>query len=312
MTPRTAGPVPGLTGHRTGDRVLSRGRDQGRGRGRGGSGRGAAGVDPQSFDHLPARYDRIATLTAAELRTWLISHLPTRAHRALDAGCGTGLYTGLLADRCNEVTAVDKSAPMIEFARAHRNRGNIRWTHADLHTITPDTDGTYDVVLSTHVLHYLPDLTDALHHLRTLTRPGGTVVLVDTIAPHTANPHAASNAAPGDGPGNLGAAGSDAGWREWVHRPARLRTEAWRTFRADLRHSRRPASEAVELLRLSLDPDWINHRSTDRLLTAAEWDTHTRAVFPGATTRPLTGSLTGSRTGVRTLHWQAPEHRAGR
>jgi trans-aconitate methyltransferase len=56
--------------------------------------------DPQSFDHLPARYHRYAELVGAELRTWLRFHLPIRAGRGLDAGCGTGLHTELLAERC--------------------------------------------------------------------------------------------------------------------------------------------------------------------------------------------------------------------
>ena len=51
--------------------------------------------DPQSFDHLPARYDRFAELVETEVRTWLLFHLPPpgagrAGSRAVDLGCGTG------------------------------------------------------------------------------------------------------------------------------------------------------------------------------------------------------------------------------
>jgi len=229
----------------------------------------APGVrDPQSFDHLPARYDRFAELVDAELRTWLGFHLPTWAGRALDAGCGTGLYAELLADRCNEVLAVDLSAPMVEHARTHRPRGNVRYKVRDLHEVTLGGDGPFDVVFCAYTLHHLPDFVTALEHLRSLVRPGGRALLVDVVDARRRVP------------------------RDW------LRTQAWRTFRADLLRRRRPAAEAVELLRLSLDPDWLDHQATDQLWPPADWDTITGAVYPGAAITPLYRA--------RALSWQAP------
>ena len=97
--------------------------------------------DPQSFDHLAARYDRLATLLGAELQTWLLFHLPTRGDRAVDLGCGTGVHTELLADRYGEVLGVDLSAPMVAHARRHRQRGNVDYRQADLRDVTPAVDG---------------------------------------------------------------------------------------------------------------------------------------------------------------------------
>ncbi len=232
----------------------------------------ARGVhDPQSFDHLPARYDRYAELVGAELRAWLLFHVPIRADRALDAGCGTGLHTDLLADRCDDVLAVDTSTPMLTFACRRRPHPNVRYTLRDLLDVTPAEDGLFDVVLSAYTLHHVPDLSAALRHLRSLLRPGGTVLLVDVVDDRHPIP------------------------RSW------LRTEAWRTFRADLGRRRRPTTDAVELLRLSLDPDWLNHQSTDRLLPPAQWDTQTRDAFPGATITTLHRA--------HALHWTDPATR---
>jgi SAM-dependent methyltransferase len=215
-----------------------------------------AGVDAQSFDHLVARYDRISTLLGAELRAWLLFHLPARGDRALDLGCGTGVHTMQLADRYDEVLGVDLSGPMVEFARHRRPRSGVRYEQRDLRDVAPDGDGRFDLVFSAHTLHHV-ELDSALHRIRSLVRPGGQVLLVDVVDDRPQVP------------------------RSW------LRGQAWRMLAADLRHRRRPVREAVELLRLQLDRDWLDHQTSDRLLPAADWDARGRAVFPGATITPL-------------------------
>lgn len=213
---------------------------------------GAAG----SFDHLAARYDRISTLLGAELRAWLLFHLPARGDRALDLGCGTGGQTALLAERYAEVLAVDLSGPMLDFARRHRPAPNTRYEQRDLREVTPDADGRFDLVFSAYTLHHV-EVDSALHRIRSLVRPGGQALLVDVVDDRPAVP------------------------RPW------LRRQAWRTFGTDLRHRRRSLRDAVELLRLQLDPDWLDHQTGDRLMSATDWDGHCRGVLPGATVTPL-------------------------
>lgn len=224
--------------------------------------------DPQSFDHLPARYDRFAALVGAELRAWLLLHLPTRGDRAVDLGCGTGVHTGLLADRFADVLAADLSGPMVEHARRHRDRPNVRWQVRDLHDVTPADDGPVDLVFCAYTLHHVPYLDTALHHLRSLVRPGGWVLLVDVVDDRRQVP------------------------RPW------FRGQAWQGLRDDLLRRRRPLGEAVELLRLQLDADWLDHQSTDRVLPPADWDAATRSVFPGAEIARLHRA--------RALSWQHP------
>ena len=209
-----------------------------------------------SYDHLAARYDRISALLGAELRTWLLFHLPARGDRALDLGCGTGRPTALLADRYDEVLAVDLSGPMVEFARRRRPAPNVRYEQRDLRDVTTDQDGRFDLVFSAYALHHV-ELDSALHRIRSLVRPGGQVLLVDVVDDRSAVP------------------------RQW------LRRQAWRTLAADLRYRRRPLRDAVELLRLQLDPDWLDHQAGERLRSAADWDAHCRVVLPGATITPL-------------------------
>jgi SAM-dependent methyltransferase len=223
--------------------------------------------DPQSFDHLPARYDRIAALLGAELRAWLLFHLPPAGGRAVDLGCGTGVHTAMLAERYADVLAVDLSGPMIDFARRRRPEPNVTYLRRDLRSVEPATDGQFDLVFSAYTLHHVAELPSALYRMRSLLRPGGRVLLVDLVDDRPAVP------------------------RAWFRR------RAWRTFGADLRHRRRPVGEAAELLRLQLDRDWLDHQTTDRLRPAPDWDAHCRAVFPGASIGPLDRA--------RTVAWTA-------
>lgn len=206
--------------------------------------------DPQSFDHLTHLYDRFAALVDGELHTYLSFRLPSAAGRAADLGCGSGVHAGLLAEHYSEVLAVDLSEPMLRLARTRRPRRNVRYEHRDFADVTPGEDGRFDLVFSAYTLHHVDDLAGALRHLRSLVRPGGMAVVVDLVDERRRVP------------------------RPW------LRREAYRTFRDDLRHRRRPVAEAVELLRLQLDPDWLDHQSTDRLLPAREWEETALTVFP--------------------------------
>lgn len=228
-----------------------------------------AARDPQSFDHLATRYDRFADLVGDEMHAWLTFRLPGRGGRALDAGCGTGVHTALLADRFNEVLAVDLSQPMIDHGRRHRPRGNIRYEARDLHELTREQDGTFDVVLCAYTLHHVPDFQTALEHLKGLLRPGGTVLVVDVVDQRRHVP------------------------RAW------FRAEAIRGFRDDLLHRRRPAREAMELLRLQLDGEWLDHQTTDRLWPPEDWDANARSVFPDAEISSLHRA--------RALRWRAPD-----
>jgi ubiquinone/menaquinone biosynthesis C-methylase UbiE len=224
-------------------------------------------VDPQSFDHLAARYDRLATLLHAELRAWLLFHLPARGDRALDLGCGSGVQTELIAQRYAEVLAVDLSPSMVALARRARPSPHVRYERRDLLDLRVGTDGQFDLVFSAYTLHHVAEAETALHRIRSLVRPGGLVLLVDLVDDRPDVP------------------------RPW------LRGRAWRTFGADVLHRRRSVREAAELLRLQLDPDWLDHQTTDRLRAAEEWDAHCRAVFPGASYATLDRA--------RALAWQA-------
>jgi SAM-dependent methyltransferase len=97
---------------------------------------------------------------------------------ALDAGCGTGELTRLLAARCARVTGVDLSPNMVAEARKQSaGVANVEYAVADFMT-APLPAGAFDCVASIAVVHHLP-LADALRRLGDLLRPGGLLLVLD-------------------------------------------------------------------------------------------------------------------------------------
>ena len=124
-------------------------------------------------------YDRIAD----PMTRWgaaVLDRLPLAGEeRVLDAGCGSGRVTELLAERLprGKVVALDGSAAMVESARerlvAFGDR--IEYVVADLGEALP-LEGAVDAVLSTATFHWVPDHDALFANLAAVLRPGGRLV----------------------------------------------------------------------------------------------------------------------------------------
>jgi trans-aconitate 2-methyltransferase len=94
----------------------------------------------------------------------------------LDAGCGSGRVTELLAERLprGHVVALDGSPSMLEEAarRLARFGERVEYVHADLAEPLP-LDRPVDAVLSTATFHWVRDHDALFRHLGAVLRPGG-------------------------------------------------------------------------------------------------------------------------------------------
>jgi 2-polyprenyl-3-methyl-5-hydroxy-6-metoxy-1,4-benzoquinol methylase len=109
--------------------------------------------------------------------------------RALDVGTGTGVVALLAAGLGHAVTAIDLSPGMLARAitRAHELGLAIDFAVGDAEA-PAYADGSFDVVISRHVLWTLPHPGEAAAHWAALVVPGGLVTVFDGYSPRLA-PH---------------------------------------------------------------------------------------------------------------------------
>lgn len=99
--------------------------------------------------------------------------------RVLDAGCGTGspLVAMALAYPDADIVGVDFSETSLAKARQlarHRGVKNVRFYHLPIEQL-PELDKTFDFVVSSGVLHHLPDPARGLKAIGRVLAPQGAV-----------------------------------------------------------------------------------------------------------------------------------------
>ena len=117
-----------------------------------------------------AAWDRVFALVLAD----------RRALATLDVGCGTGFLTFELASRGHRVTGVDFAAAMIAEARrkAAERSASVRFEEGDAEQL-PFAPGSFDLVMTRHVLWTLPHPEAAIDEWIRVLRTGGRLVVVD-------------------------------------------------------------------------------------------------------------------------------------
>jgi SAM-dependent methyltransferase len=104
--------------------------------------------------------------------------------RVLEVGCGEGALTCAAAQAGADAVAVDMSAPNLEAARRLAAAAGVRVAllQADAERL-PFADGSFDLVLSSHVLEHLPDLDRGLRELQRVTRDRVLIAMPTCLNP---------------------------------------------------------------------------------------------------------------------------------
>ena len=131
-------------------------------------------LDPDPWKFESSAYERgkyQATLAA-------LGDPRRRFARAFEAGCSIGVFTALLAPRCDDLLAVDVSLPAVERARRRlAGRHNVRIDQRALPEELPE--GAFDLVLFSEILYYWSaellerSLEPSSGHGRPGRKPGG-------------------------------------------------------------------------------------------------------------------------------------------
>lgn len=134
-----------------------------------------------SFSRAAPNYD-----ASAKLQQWVAGNLfervPASSGRLLDAGCGTAYWTTRLAEKADEVVALDLAEGMLHYGR--REYKNIRhWLAGDLEQL-PLADNSVDTIFSSLAVQWCGDLHHCLAEWHRVLKPGGQA-LFSTLGPKT-------------------------------------------------------------------------------------------------------------------------------
>jgi SAM-dependent methyltransferase len=139
-------------------------------------------VGSEQWDEAAATFDDepdhglTDPVVARAWRSLLLGVLPPAPARVADLGCGTGTLSRLLSEEGFVVDGVDFSERMV--AQAQAKVLDACFVVADA-ADPPLPSGSYDVVLSRHVLWAMDDPQAAIRAWVRLLRPPGVLVLVE-------------------------------------------------------------------------------------------------------------------------------------
>jgi len=136
-------------------------------------------LDPWGIASSP--YERERTETS--LRVLEGRRYPT----ALEVGCGEGVFTARLLDRCDRILAVDISSLAVRRAR-RRLAGNPRVAVARLDVRVDDPGAAFDLVVCAELFYYWNrrQFDEAAARIAGWVAPGGDLFLVHGTSVHDA------------------------------------------------------------------------------------------------------------------------------
>jgi 2-polyprenyl-3-methyl-5-hydroxy-6-metoxy-1,4-benzoquinol methylase len=127
------------------------------------------------------RYTRRSFKRREDVVASLLKDVTIESRNWLDAGCGSGRLSRLLAAGGANVLGVDAASEMIEsavhLASPPRANEQLRFQQIKDVATLPFPSATFDGVLCVSVLEYLPDPIDCLSEFARVLRHGGTLIV---------------------------------------------------------------------------------------------------------------------------------------
>ncbi len=108
--------------------------------------------------------------------TWSLLPTDLTGKMILDAGCGSGIYAKLLAEKGATVYGVDISEEMIKIAKEETPPAlTITYSVGDVQKLQFN-DASMDIILATYVLENVPDLQKTFQEFYRVLKPGGSFI----------------------------------------------------------------------------------------------------------------------------------------
>jgi SAM-dependent methyltransferase len=136
-----------------------------------------AGESADPWDYETSAYEQ------AKYRRTLAA-LPKRTGRTLELGCSVGVFTAMLAPRCESLLAVDFSPTALDHAR--RRLDGVAHVELEQRLLPEQTPaGPFETIVCAEILYYWsPALVrEGLRRLEPALAPGGTLLAVHWRGP---------------------------------------------------------------------------------------------------------------------------------
>lgn len=124
----------------------------------------------------PGRGEGFAYDEARHLSAYLYAAKLATGHDVLDAGCGEGFGTEMLAETARRVLGIDYSEEAIAAARSAYRVPNLEFRQLDVYDL-PKLDDRFDLITNFQVIEHLPDPPRFLEAIRAGLKPDGTLML---------------------------------------------------------------------------------------------------------------------------------------
>ena len=132
----------------------------------------------QAYNSWASQYDtnknHTRDLEGRALRA-VLATVPFTA--CLEIGCGTGKNTAWLAQKAQQITAVDLSEEMLAKAQEKIKDEKVLFKQADIRRKWEFSDKLYDLVSFSLVLEHIADLNHIFYETAKLLQPGGHVYI---------------------------------------------------------------------------------------------------------------------------------------
>ena len=138
----------------------------------------------ETMSTIQADFDRLALLSgegldhSSQYDDFLLRHVPSPCRESLEIGCGTGVFSRLLAKSSERVLALDLSPNMIRIARERSaSFPNIDFQVADVMARELPAE-KFDCVATVATLHHLP-MAEVLPKLKRALKVNGVLLILD-------------------------------------------------------------------------------------------------------------------------------------